>query len=203
MMEDITLINGATVKGNMKDQGLFKKYDVKKIDKPFSEIDAIVLEWDDPIARFGIAAWAEEMGRKGFHQVQKDVEAKLRSYSAESSFQTFMSKESPINAFRFLGHEDGQLPQFASVRGVMLPLESRSLEFYDPHTKHYHSASFGDWVCWDKERRWVETDERFRARYSLPKRETIVKRLTEDFPVSELNSVYSPYIPTATDHYNK
>ncbi len=58
-------------------KGLFKKYEVRKLSNPTKKIDSIVLEFDDPIARVGIRAWAEEMKRQGFEQVYEDVMKKL------------------------------------------------------------------------------------------------------------------------------
>lgn len=58
-------------------KGLYKKYEVKKLSDPEKEIDAIVLEFDDPIARVGIKSWAREMLVKGYIQVYKDAVKKI------------------------------------------------------------------------------------------------------------------------------
>lgn len=60
-----------------KGVGLFKKYSVTKISNPEKDVDAIVLEFDDPIARVGIIAWAEEMYKNGYQQVHADIISKL------------------------------------------------------------------------------------------------------------------------------
>jgi hypothetical protein len=61
---------------NTKD-GLFKKYEVTKLSNPEKKVDAIVLEFDDPIARVGIAAWAHQMKNMGYEQVYLDIMEKL------------------------------------------------------------------------------------------------------------------------------
>lgn len=63
----------------MKD-GLYRKYSVTKLTNPEKDVDAIVLEFDDPIARKGIKAWAEEMAKNGYEQVEIDIQAKLKEY---------------------------------------------------------------------------------------------------------------------------
>lgn len=60
-----------------KEIGLFRKYEVKKISNLKKQIDAIVLEFDDPIARVGIKAWADEMHNQGFEKCAIDVWNKL------------------------------------------------------------------------------------------------------------------------------
>lgn len=60
-----------------KTEGLFKKFEVTKVSNPEKRIDAIVLEFDDPIARVGIKAWADEMTERGFHKCAAQVYAKL------------------------------------------------------------------------------------------------------------------------------
>lgn len=59
-------------------RGLYKKYEVVKTHNPTKKIDCIVLEFDDPISRVGIKAWAREMLKAGYIQVAMDTEAKLR-----------------------------------------------------------------------------------------------------------------------------
>ena len=61
-----------------KTVGLYKKYEVKKISNPKKFIDSIVLEFDDPIARVGIKAWADEMGKQGFVFCADMTRAKLK-----------------------------------------------------------------------------------------------------------------------------
>lgn len=60
-----------------KNEGLIRKYTVTKDANPTKEIDAIVLEFDDPIARVGIKAWADAMNEKGYHKCAAQTYAKL------------------------------------------------------------------------------------------------------------------------------
>lgn len=62
-----------------KSEGLHQKYEVVKLDNPQKLIDAIVLEFDDPIARIGIKAWAEAMFLHGYHKVGIEVLEKLNT----------------------------------------------------------------------------------------------------------------------------
>lgn len=64
-----------------KDEGLYQKYIVQKISNPDKKIDAIVLEFDDPIARVGITHWAQAMLAKGYKQCFRDVMGKVCSYA--------------------------------------------------------------------------------------------------------------------------
>lgn len=63
--------------------GLYRKYEVKKLTNPSKKVDAIVLEWDDPRARVGILAWAEQMRRDGFEQVYQDTMAKMKQFEGK------------------------------------------------------------------------------------------------------------------------
>ncbi len=63
-----------------QNKGLYQKYEVKKLTNPAKEIDCIVLEFDDPIARIGIAAWADEMERFGYISAANDAREKLTEY---------------------------------------------------------------------------------------------------------------------------
>jgi hypothetical protein len=67
--------------GGTLEKGLFQKYEVKKLSNPDKNLDCIVLEFDDPIARVAIQAWAEEMLGKGHRQVYEDVMKKLTIYN--------------------------------------------------------------------------------------------------------------------------
>lgn len=60
-----------------KNRGLYNKYHVQKISNPEKKIDAIVLEFDDPIARRAIRPWANSMIYAGFNKVGHDVHDKL------------------------------------------------------------------------------------------------------------------------------
>ncbi len=60
-----------------KEKGLYQKYRVKKVGKPREEMDCIVLEFNDPIARHGIRTWAHLMHVRGYHKCAGQVLAKL------------------------------------------------------------------------------------------------------------------------------
>ena len=68
-----------------KSKGLYQKYVVKKINNPDKEIDCVVLEFDDPIARDGIWAWCGAMKRNGFVKCAEDTMKKLDSYRDTTS----------------------------------------------------------------------------------------------------------------------
>lgn len=62
-----------------KEKGLYKKYNVSRTDgKPVG--DCIVLEFEDSVARDGIAAWADSLRRQGYKQLSIEVWHKLREY---------------------------------------------------------------------------------------------------------------------------
>lgn len=63
-----------------KNIGLFKKYEVKKLSNPEKELDCVVLEFDDPIARQALEFWAELMRKNGYSEVHKDTIEKLWQY---------------------------------------------------------------------------------------------------------------------------
>jgi hypothetical protein len=54
-----------------KQEGLVKKFEVTKLSNPEKKLDCIVLEFDDPIARRGIQAWAEAMLEAGITAAQR------------------------------------------------------------------------------------------------------------------------------------
>lgn len=68
-----------------RDKGLYQKYKVKKISNPKKQIDAIVLEFDDPIARVAIKAWADEMYKNGFHVCASETLSKCEAYEDAES----------------------------------------------------------------------------------------------------------------------
>lgn len=63
-----------------KSQGLMPKYEVKKLTNPSKELDCIVLEFDDPIARFAIKAFASRCAQEGYDQLARDIIFKLEKY---------------------------------------------------------------------------------------------------------------------------
>lgn len=62
---------------NDKNSGLYQKYVVQNITNPTKKVDAIVLEFDDPLSRVGIAAFAEACDKHGFHLLSLDIRKKL------------------------------------------------------------------------------------------------------------------------------
>ena len=60
-----------------KKRGLYWKYEVQKLSNPNKKIDCIVLEFDDPIARSGIRAWALQMIASGYVECGREVIEKL------------------------------------------------------------------------------------------------------------------------------
>jgi len=63
-----------------KGQGLLKKYQVSKISNPKKDLDCIVLEFDDPIAREGLKAWAHAMNDAGYVKCAQQTLKKIRHY---------------------------------------------------------------------------------------------------------------------------
>ena len=73
----------------MQQQGLFQKYIVRKINNPEKNIDCVCLEFDDPIARIGIAAWAEAMRSQGYIKVWENVQEKLKQIEVANDERKF------------------------------------------------------------------------------------------------------------------
>ena len=63
-----------------KEKGLYKKYEITKLSNPTKKVDAIVLEFDDPIARKVIMYWAIEMIDEGYEKCGKETLDKLKLY---------------------------------------------------------------------------------------------------------------------------
>lgn len=63
-----------------RSQGIELRYEVKKLTNPGKELDCLVLEFDDPIARVGITAWADEMFRQGYFKIAAQIYSKLVRY---------------------------------------------------------------------------------------------------------------------------
>lgn len=60
-----------------KEKGLYQKFSVTKLSNPNKVVDAIVLEFDDPIARQAIAFWSIVMMGCGYLKVASDTLGKL------------------------------------------------------------------------------------------------------------------------------
>jgi len=81
---------------NEQEKGFYKKYNVTKVSKPQEQIDALVLEFGDPMAHEPIHKWASKMLEAGFPQVHHDVMRKL----AEWGYNTRNTPDhTPINRF--------------------------------------------------------------------------------------------------------
>lgn len=68
-----------------QDRGLYEKYYVERNDGKPIERGCIVLEWDDPNGRVGIAAFAQAVREDGYKQLACDLEAGLKGESEEGS----------------------------------------------------------------------------------------------------------------------
>lgn len=69
----------------MKNTGKTEKVGMSQVDAVCIKMveDCIVLEFNDPIARKGIIAWANAMREEGYHQVYRDVMDKLNLFTKE------------------------------------------------------------------------------------------------------------------------
>lgn len=63
----------------VKERGLYQKYIVEKIDSD-EPVDAVVLEFKDPIARMAIQSWACKMYEAGYINLYYDIQNKLDAY---------------------------------------------------------------------------------------------------------------------------
>ena len=68
-----------------KDKGLLIKYEVTKVSEPNKQINCIVLEFEDPIARVGIKSWAEEMGKNGYIRLEEEVLGVIGEFNEDKS----------------------------------------------------------------------------------------------------------------------
>ena len=69
----------------MKDIGLFKKYEVKKISNPDKKVDGIVLEFDDELSRKAIRQVAMVMFLWGYSELASDLLDKCDEYEGEKN----------------------------------------------------------------------------------------------------------------------
>lgn len=97
-----------------KSAGLEKRYEVVKLSNPEKVVDAIVLEFDDPIARIGILAWVQEMRLKGYDECANDVVDKLSRY-VNKEFGTNLRSIKPLLNARDLKILSTALPLFIDV----------------------------------------------------------------------------------------
>lgn len=70
-----------------KDKGLFQKYSVEKLSNPEKKIDAIVLEFDDPLSRAAIRKYAVIVRAAGFPVFALDLINKCNEYEINSKLQ--------------------------------------------------------------------------------------------------------------------
>ena len=61
-----------------KQTGLEARYVVEKVSNQKKVVDCIVLEFDDPIARVGIRAWADAMAEAGYKKCSDEIIKKLK-----------------------------------------------------------------------------------------------------------------------------
>lgn len=71
-----------------KERGLYVKYVVTKIKNPEKQIDAVVLEYDDPIARKGIRAWVTAMVAEGYLKAAVQASAKCDEMDLKQGIMT-------------------------------------------------------------------------------------------------------------------
>lgn len=69
-----------------KEKGLYGKYEVKKITNPTKELDCIVLEFDDPNARYGIYHFAIKCHNEGYQQLAADIYRKTFEACSEKEW---------------------------------------------------------------------------------------------------------------------
>lgn len=63
-----------------REEGLIEKYRVDRLDGKQIKDGCIVLEWSDPNARVGIAAFAKAVRQDGYGKLADDLEGKLATY---------------------------------------------------------------------------------------------------------------------------
>ena len=73
---------------NDKSKGFYQKYKVEKISNPAKVIDAVVLEFDDPIARKGIRAWVTAMVGAGYDKAAAQASAKCDEMDLKQGVMT-------------------------------------------------------------------------------------------------------------------
>lgn len=62
-----------------KQQGLYARYDVKRIDgKPLADGGAFVIEMDDPIGLYALRVYASLARASGYHQLADDLVSRVR-----------------------------------------------------------------------------------------------------------------------------
>jgi len=77
--KEISYTGQATVMQE-KEKGLYEKYEVTKLTNPNKELDCVVLEFDDPVQRKGIRAFAEAAADEGYHRLAWDLDRKCDAY---------------------------------------------------------------------------------------------------------------------------
>lgn len=65
-----------------KEKGLYEKYYVERTDGKNIDGGCIVLEWSDPIARVGIAAFSQAVRNAGYKALADDLDYELEEYHA-------------------------------------------------------------------------------------------------------------------------
>jgi hypothetical protein len=121
--ENQSMLSQYAKKREKKSEGLVRKYEVSKLSNPNAVIDCIVLEFNDPIARVGIKAWAEEMRRMGYRKVWEEVNDKLIGLDIERAVETIETE--------FVKFKHKKLPSDMKMRTDVLKCLSNILEILD------------------------------------------------------------------------
>lgn len=99
-----------------KDKGLFAKYIIEggktyKVNNPTKSIDAVILEFDDPLAREGIEAFVIAARANGYDELANDLmdkldEAEFQDFNKTFSIEEIESylKESVVHRGQFKDH---------------------------------------------------------------------------------------------------
>jgi len=69
-----------------KQKGLYRKYLVQKLTDPEKKLECVVLEFDDPVARVAILAFARAAQVAGYRLLAEDLHRKLLA-TAPSEFE--------------------------------------------------------------------------------------------------------------------
>lgn len=70
-----------------KELGLIQKYEVKKLTNPNKKMDCVVLEFDDPIARVGIRAFAKALEQEGYSALAVDLYSRCNKYDVVQGYK--------------------------------------------------------------------------------------------------------------------
>jgi len=68
-----------------KQKGLYQKFAVQKLTNPGKKLDCLVLEFDDPVSRIGILAFANAAADAGYDELALDIFRKLEDTAPEET----------------------------------------------------------------------------------------------------------------------